>query len=110
MELLWQRGSATVQQLLDVLEGEPQLAYNSVLTTVRILEKKGYVKHSKDRRAHIYTPTIDRRSVSRFEVRHLLNRFFNNSHEQLVMNLLEDDTLDAEEIARLKALFEGARS
>lgn len=105
MELLWQRGPSTVQQMVDALEGKAQLAYNSVLTTIRILEKKGYVEHAKDGRAHVFAALIGRRDASRFEVRHLLNRFFNNSHEELVLNLIEDDSLDAEEIKRLRALI-----
>jgi predicted transcriptional regulator len=109
MEILWERGPSTVQQLVDALEGKAQLAYNSVLTTIRILEKKRYVEHVKDGRAHVYSPLVGRREASRFEVRHLLNRFFNNSHEALVLNLLEDESLDDEEIKRLRALIgEGA--
>jgi predicted transcriptional regulator len=57
----------------------------------------------------VYLPLVGRREASRFEVRHLLNRFFNNSHEALVLNLLEDESLDDEEIKRLRALIgEGA--
>jgi len=109
MEILWDRGPSTVQQLVDALEGKAQLAYNSVLTTIRILEKKRYVEHVKDGRAHVYSPLVGRREASRFEVRHLLHRFFNNSHEALVLNLLEDDGLDEQEITRLRALIsEGA--
>ena len=51
MEVLWEKGPATVQQVLDGLSEEAPLAYNSVLTTIRILEKKGYLKHEKDGRA-----------------------------------------------------------
>jgi predicted transcriptional regulator len=108
MELLWQRGPSTVQQMVDALAGKA-LAYNSVLTTTRILEKKGYVEHFKDGRAHVYSPLVARHEASRFEVRHLLNRFFNNSHEALVLNLLQDESLDAEEIRRLRMLVTQAR-
>ncbi len=58
MNVLWMKGSGSVQQILDGLPKKPALAYNSVLTTVRILEKKGYVKHVKDGRAHIYLPLV----------------------------------------------------
>ena len=103
MDLLWERGPSTVQQLVLGLSGRADLAYNSVLTTIRILEKKGYVKHTKDGRAHVYAPLLGRREASRFEVKHLLRRYFNNSHEELVLNLIEDDTLDEEEMRRLRA-------
>ena len=105
MNVLWQKGSASVQQLLEALPKKPALAYNSILTTVRILEKKGYVRHVKDGRAHIYMPLVGRAEASRFEVRHLVNRFFRNSHEALVLNILEDQSIDAEELRRLRELL-----
>ncbi len=108
MEVFWQKGSATVQQVLDGLPEDPPLAYNSVLTTVRILEKKGYLRHEKDGRAHIFTPLVERQEASRSEIRRLVNRFFGNSHELLVLNILEDQGMDAAEIKRLRTMLEGA--
>lgn len=106
MNVLWQKGSATVHQLLECLAGKPTLAYNSVLTTIRILEKKGYVKHIKDGRAHIYMPLVGQREATRFEVRNLVNRFFKNSHELLVLNILENQDMDAEELQRVSQMLE----
>lgn len=105
MNVLWQKGSGSVQQILVGLPKKPALAYNSVLTTVRILEKKGYVKHVKDGRAHIYLPLVGRKEATRFEIRHLLNRFFENSHELLVMNILEDASIDEQELQRLRRML-----
>jgi len=107
MEVLWDKGRATVHQLLEALVGDHTLAYNSVLTTIRIMEKKGYVQHLKDGRAHIYQPLVGRKEATRSEVRHLLSRFFNNSHELLVLNLLEDQSLDQDELRRLRDLLHG---
>ncbi|MFY9909057.1 MAG: BlaI/MecI/CopY family transcriptional regulator [Candidatus Sulfotelmatobacter sp.] len=106
MNVLWQKGSATVHEVLESLPAKPMLAYNSVLTIVRILEKKGYVKHVKDRRAHVYTPQIAREDASRSEVRRLVSRFFGDSHELLVINILEDKSIDAGELDRLRQLLE----
>jgi len=106
MEVLWLKGSATVQTVLDSLPPRPSLAYNSVLTTVRILEKKGYVEHIKDGRAHVYAPLIAREEATRSEIRHLVSRFFKNSHEQLVLNILEDRGIDAEELTRLRQMLQ----
>jgi predicted transcriptional regulator len=94
-----------------VLEGLPDelpLAYNSVLTTIRILEKKGYVKHIKDGRAHVYTPLVERKEATRSEIHRLVNRFFGNSHELLVLNILEERGMDAAELKRLRGMLEGA--
>src|SRR5215469_10363774 len=74
MNVLWPLGSGTVQQVLEALPDKPELAYNSVLTTIRILEKKGYVKHVKDGRAHVYAPAIARHEATRSEIRHLVSR------------------------------------
>lgn len=109
MNVLWQKGPATVHQVLDWLPERPALAYNSVLTTIRILEKKGYVKHIKDGRAHIYLPLVGRKEATRFEVRNLVSRFFKNSHELLVLNILEDESIDAEELKRMSELLDSNR-
>jgi BlaI family transcriptional regulator, penicillinase repressor len=109
MNVLWQKGSATVHQVLEALPEKPALAYNSVLTTIRILEKKGYVKHAKDGRAHVYIPQVGQKDATRFEIRHLVNRFFKDSHELLVLNILEDDSIGAEDLKRLRQLLEEKR-
>jgi predicted transcriptional regulator len=106
MDVLWQRGSGTVQQVLDALPPKPALAYNSVLTTVRVLEKKGFVRHIKDGRAYVYAPLIEQKDAKRSEIRHLVSRFFKNSHEQLVLNILEERGLDPEELNRLRQMLE----
>ncbi|HEV2400683.1 MAG TPA: BlaI/MecI/CopY family transcriptional regulator [Candidatus Sulfotelmatobacter sp.] len=106
MNVLWEKGSGTVHDVLQALPDTPPLAYNSVLTIVRILETKGYVQHMKDRRAHVYIPKIDRKDATRFEVSHLVSRFFGNSREKLLLNILEEQSIDAEELARLRQLLE----
>jgi len=106
MDVLWEQGPSSVQAVLDALPKKSQLAYNSVLTTIRILEKKGYVRHIKDGRAHIYRPLVEREEASRSEIRHLAHRFFKNSHEMLVLNILEERGVDAEELNRLRQILE----
>ena len=111
MNVLWDRGSATVHEVLEALPAKPALAYNSILTIVRILEKKGYVKHVKDedKRAHVFMPQVNRKDATRFEVRHLVSRFFGNSREQLVLNVLEETSIDAEELDHLRQLLERSK-
>jgi BlaI family penicillinase repressor len=106
MNVLWLKGFGTVQLILDSLSEKPALAYNSVLTTIRVLERKGYVKHSKDGRAHVYAPLVARDEASRSEIRHLVSRFFKNSHEQLVLNILEDRGVEADDLDRLREMLE----
>jgi predicted transcriptional regulator len=106
MQVLWQKGPGTVQRILDVLPPHPAFAYNTILTTIRILERKGYVEHSKDGRAHVYNPLVAEEEASRSEIRHLVSRFFRNSHEDLVLNILEDRGIDPKELARLRKMLE----
>jgi predicted transcriptional regulator len=91
---------------MEWLPEKPALAYNSVLTTVRILEKKGYVKHAKDGRAHVYETLVDRQEATRSEIRHLVGRFFRDSHEALVLNILEGGAIEAAELKRLREMLE----
>jgi predicted transcriptional regulator len=107
MDVLWRKGSGTVQQVLDWLPFT--LAYNSVLTTIRTLEKKGHVKHVKDGRAHVYEPIIGRQEATRSEIRYLVGRFFRNSHEALVLNILEDEAIDADKLKRLREMLERSK-
>jgi predicted transcriptional regulator len=106
MNVLWLKGLGTVQSILDSLSEKPALAYNSVLTTIRVLERKGYIEHSKDGRAHVYVPRVGQREARRSEISHLVGRFFKDSHEQLVLNILEDRGIDAKELDRLRAMLD----
>jgi hypothetical protein len=66
--------------------------------------------HDKDGRAHVYAPAIERKDATRSEISHLVSRFFRDSHEDLVLNILEDRGLDAKELKRLKEMLaEGAK-
>jgi predicted transcriptional regulator len=108
MKILWRRGESAVNDLVAAMpEGEP-LAYNSVLTTIRILEQKGYVGHRQEGRAFIYRPIVAEQEASRGEVKHVLSRFFGNSREQLLLTLLGDDEISREELERLKAAIREA--
>src|ERR1700751_3342257 len=106
MRVLWEKGSGSVQQVLDSLTERPALAYNSVLTTIRILERKGYLNHSKDGRAHIYSPVVQQQDATRTEIRDLVSRLFRNSHEDLVLNILEDRGIHPEELDRLRKMLD----
>jgi predicted transcriptional regulator len=102
MKILWRRGESAVTDLVaDLPESEP-LAYNSVLTTIRILEQKGYVEHRQEGRAFVYRPCVAEQEASRSEVRHMMSRFFGNSRERLLLSLLGDEEISAEELQRLK--------
>ena len=102
MRILWRRGESAVTDLVSDLADSEPLAYNSVLTTIRILEQKGYVTHRQEGRAFVYSPSIAEHEASRSEVRHVLSRLFGNSHERLLLSLLGDEELSPDELQRLK--------
>ena len=102
MKIMWHRGESAVTDLVAAMPEGESLAYNSVLTTIRILEQKGYVEHRQEGRAFIYWPCVAELEASKSEVRHVLSRFFGNSREQLLLSLLGDDEISAEELKRLK--------
>jgi len=103
MKLLWRRGESAVGDLVAAMPEDAPLAYNSVLTTIRILEQKGYVLHRQEGRAFLYSPCVAEHEASRSEVKHVLQRFFGNSREQLLLSLLGDADVTREELERLKA-------
>jgi predicted transcriptional regulator len=102
MKLLWARGDSAVGDLVAAIPDDEALAYTSVLTTVRILERKGYVRHRQEGRAFIYSPCVEEHEASRSEIRHMMQRFFGNSRERLLLSLLGDDEIDPDELQRLK--------
>ena len=108
MQVIWGRGSATVGDVVDALAGRETPAYSTVLTMLRILEQKGYLRHEKEGRAFVYYPVIEKNDARRSAIRHLMSRLFDNSPESLVLNLIENEELSSEDLDRIKKLIEDA--
>ena len=106
MEIVWEKGAATVAEVVDAVNTETPLAYSTVLTTLRILESKGYLRHTKDGRAFVYRPVVRRNKAQESAIKHLLRRFFQNSPELLVLNLLERKKISPEQLNRLRKRIE----
>ena len=105
MEVLWQKRRATVADVTEALP-PPPIAYNTVLTTMRILEQKGYVSHEEEGRAYVYEPLVEREEAAQSAVGLLLNRFFGNKSAELALRLIENERPGEEELQRLKTLIE----
>ena len=108
MRVLWDRDSATVGDVVNALGPGPRPAYNTVLTLLRIMEKKGYVSHRKDGRAFVFRPQVGRADASRSALNTLVKRFFDGSPRLLVLNLIEEHQLSADALRQLKERIEEA--
>ncbi len=105
MRVLWTEARATVSEVVQLLPSERRPAYTTVLTLLRILEQKGYVRHEKPGRAFIYYPIIDRNRARRSAVKRLVSQLFDDSPGLLLMNVLEHDEVDAEELMHLRHML-----
>jgi BlaI family transcriptional regulator, penicillinase repressor len=108
MDVLWDLSEATVGDVVDRIQGPSRPAYNSVLTLLRILERKGYVRHEKHGRAFTYAPIVNRVEARRGALTHVLSRFFKGSREELLMDLLGHEDVDSEQFEQVKALLDDA--
>lgn len=105
MKIVWERDSATVRDVYETLLGRRKVAYTTVMTMMKILEHKGYLKKKLVDRAHVYRPAQPKGKVIGDMVRDFVNRVFNGSAEPLLVHLVNEDQLtpeDLEEIARLR--------
>ncbi len=107
MSVLWQRGTATAGEVRDALDDTGvDLAYNTVLTILRILQDKGHIDYEVEGRAHRYRPLVQRAEASRSAVRRLLDGLFDRSPELLLTHLVRDERLDRATLERLRDLVE----
>ena len=100
MEVVWARGSATVADVVEALDGKD--AYTTILTLMRILKAKGYLSARKEGRAHVFTPRVDRDTAARKAVHQLLSKFFFGSPGELVLSFLREEELTPEELETIK--------
>lgn len=104
MQVLWERGSATVAEVRDTLEDE--MAYTTVLTVLRRLEDKGYVGHEEEGRAHRYLPLVERQDVQESALERLTRRLFQGSPELLLTHLVSRKKLSPAQLKRLRKLVD----
>ncbi|BDC52887.1 MarR family transcriptional regulator [Bryobacterales bacterium F-183] len=108
MDIIWKLAPVSVQGVVDALPPDLNLAYSTVLTTMRILEEKGYLTHTKEGRAFVYSPVVERKEASRSALRDVLDRFFGSKPELLVQNMIDEGDITSKELAKLKQLIAAA--
>jgi predicted transcriptional regulator len=104
MNVLWERGSATVSEVLDALQDD--LAYTTVLTILRRLEEKGHVRHDSDGKAHRYLPLVEQEEVQDSALQRMTGRLFHDSPKLLMTRLLRKGALTEGQLRELRALVD----
>lgn len=105
MKIVWDHDTVTVRDVYETLLKRRKVAYTTVMTMMKILEQKKYLKKNQDDRAYVYRPAQPRRQVIGAIVRDFVNRVFNGSAEPLLVHLVEEHNLskaDLAEIARMR--------
>ena len=106
MRVLWRQGPSTVGAVVDAVASANPPAYNTVQTMMRILERKGFVSHRKDGRAFVFEALVDESRAQKNAIRHVLDRFFDNSPGTLVLSLLEHEDVPDAEVQQLRELIQ----
>jgi predicted transcriptional regulator len=107
MQVLWDHGPSVVSDVQKRLSD--QLAYTTVLTVLRTLEAKGYVRHEEEGRQHRYCAAVQRQMAQKSALKHLLSKLFKDSSELLFARLVSDQRLSPEQIKRMRKLLDGKR-
>jgi predicted transcriptional regulator len=106
MTILWRLDGGTVNDVLAGLPPERPLAYTSVSTMLRILEKKRFLKTRKEGRGHVYVPLVTKEAYEAHSLHDLIDRVFDGTPSALMRRLIESDRLSARELAKVRALLD----
>src|SRR4029453_14800065 len=109
LKVVWRRGEATVREVYRDLAAQRKIAYTTVLTMMGILEQKGHLKKTAAERAYVYTPAQPQREVVGKMVQDFVKRVFNGSAKPLLVHLVEDKTISAEEFDEISKLLKDKR-
>lgn len=106
MKLVWQRGNATVRNVYEALLEHRKIAYTTVMTMMKILETKCYLKKRRQGRAFIYSPTHPKSQVIGGMVREFIGRVFNGSAEPLLVHLVKSRRLRERDLQKIMRMVE----
>jgi predicted transcriptional regulator len=105
LRLLWSDGPLAAADVAERLR-DPKLAKNTVLTTLKVLEEKGFVTHATEGRTFIYSAAVDPQSVRRKAISNVVSRFFQDSPKDLILHLLDEEYVEPAQAARIRALLQ----
>ena len=107
MEEVWRLGRATVAQVHEALAESRKIAYTTVLTTMRALERRGVVRHEQVGKAYVYEPLVSRENYAASSVHRLVDDLFDGSREKLLCHLLGADRIGRSELASIRRMLRG---
>lgn len=105
MNVVWERGKATVHDVKDALSRGRKPAYSTILTMMRKLEAKGYLEHDVDERTYVYRPTISQKAVRHGILSDILDRLFEGSPSLLLNSLVEQNRISEKELLEIQKLI-----
>lgn len=102
MDAVWRLEQATVRDVQTDLKPKRPMAYNTVLTMMRILRTKGFLRSRREGRTDVYEATVTREQIAKSSLNEILNRFFSGSALALVSQLLDSEDLDPAEVQAIR--------
>jgi len=109
MHVVWSLEQATVRDVYEALIDRRKVAYTSVMTVMKILEQKGYLKKKQEDRAYVYRPARPRAQVLRGMVQDFVDRVFQGAAKPLLVHLVEDARLSPEDLVEIRRLLRKAQ-
>jgi predicted transcriptional regulator len=106
MKVVWDLSNATVKEVCDAMSQRKAVAYTTILTLMGILEEKGALVHTRSGRAFVYSPLLSREQATRNQVRDVIARFFGGRPERLIEDILENETIEPDQLEAVRALVE----
>jgi BlaI family penicillinase repressor len=106
MHVVWSKDKATVRDVYEALRERKKVAYTSVMTVMKILAQKGYLKKRQEDRAYVYQPARPRAQVLGLMVRDFVDRVFQGAAKPLLVHLVEDQRLSSEDLGEIRRLLE----
>ena len=106
MRVLWEDGAGNVQKVLQGMQGEPELAYTTIQTTLNVLHRKGRVKRKLVGRAFEYSATVSQEAADSHAIKDVLHKVFQGSVDDLLLSLVRSKHLSAQKLAELQAKLE----
>jgi len=110
MKVIWDRESAKVGEVCDIISSKKPTAYTTILTLMGILEDKGALCHARSGRAYVYKPLLTRQQATRNQIRDVITRFFEGRPEKLIESLIQFELTQPDHLETALSMFKSKRA